>query len=114
MCSSRWDTPIVGADSWALAVRTHTPTAAERTLGTRSERTTSPFGAVVWKISRSSRTVSINASGRAPALPAAPSGKAASARARPPRGASPAPIAPLHHVLGALGAAVLQLGDVQQ
>src|SRR3989475_51489 len=32
MCSSRWDTPIVGADSWALAVRTHTPSAARDAL----------------------------------------------------------------------------------
>src|SRR2546422_1982397 len=66
MCSSRWDTPILGRGSWALALRTQIPTATERTLGTRSDKTTTPLGAVVWEISRSSRTVSISVSAPAP------------------------------------------------
>src|SRR5881628_77536 len=93
MCSSRWDTPILGRGSWALALRTQIPVAAERTLGTRSDSTITPLGAVVWWISRSSRTVSITASGRGPppASRAALCGTAACGRARRPPAASPAP-----------------------
>src|ERR1043166_8377712 len=90
MCSSRCDTPILGRGSWALALRTQIPTAAERTLGTRSDNTITPVGAVVWKMSRSSRTVSISASAPVPprACPSALYGRGACDRARPPRAAS--------------------------
>src|SRR5881396_3690395 len=108
MCSSRWDTPILGRGSWALALRTQIPVAAERTLGTRSDSTMTPLGAVVWWISRSSRTVSITASGRgpAPACRAVPCGTGASCRVRRFEQLDPHLVTLLHDVLGALGPAV--------
>src|ERR1700694_99897 len=113
MCSSRCDTPILGRGSRGRAVRPPPPTAAERTLGTRSLSTVTPLGAAVRWISRSSRTLSIG--GATLVL----------LEQRFPRQPHPAALVHLEqldlqmvtlldHVLGLLGAAVLQLGDVEQ
>src|SRR5882672_8100565 len=111
MCSSRCDTPILGRGSWALAVRTHTPIAAERTVATRSESTVTPFGAVVRWISRSSRTVSI---GRLVFLEQRLPGQLHAAALVHLEQLDPHVVAPLDDILGFFGAAVLQLGDVEQ
>src|SRR5712671_5287316 len=111
MCSSRCDTPILGRGSWALAVRTHTPMAAERTDATRSESTVTPFGALVRWISRSSRTVSI---GPLVLLDQSLPGQLHAAALIHLEQLDAHVVAPLDHVFGLLGAAVLQLGDVEQ
>ncbi len=49
MCSSRCETPILIRGSWALAVRTQTPAATERTPGRSSVRMVRPLGATVRK-----------------------------------------------------------------
>src|SRR5262249_52319675 len=113
MCSSRCDTPILGRSSCALAVRTHTPIATDRTLGSRSLSTVTPFGAAVRWISRSRRTVS----SVVPTLVLLDE--------RFPGEPHPAAlvhleqlhlqvVALLDDVFGLLGAAMLQLGDVEQ
>src|SRR5436189_140944 len=113
VCSSRCETPILGRGSCALAVRTQTPIATDRTLGSRSLSTVMPLGAAVRWISRSSRTVS------------SVWGTLVLLDQRFPREPHPAAlvhleqlhpevVALLHDILRLLGAAVLQLGDVQQ
>src|SRR5260221_10421804 len=106
MCSSRWDTPILGRGSWALAVRTHTPIAADRTDATRSESTVTPFGAVVRWISRSRRTVSI---GPLVLLEQRLPGQLHAAPLVHLEQLDPHVVAPFYDIFGLLGAALLQL-----
>src|SRR5438067_1623996 len=113
MCSSRCETPILRRISCALAVRTQMPIATDRTLGSRSLSTVTPFGAAVRWISRSSRTVSsvvttlVLLEQRFPRQPHA----AALVHLEQ---LDPQMIALLDHVFGLFSAPVLQLGDVQQ
>src|SRR5713101_5411376 len=111
MCSSRCETPILVRGSWALAVRTQMPSAAERTWATRSVSTVTPFAAVVWVVCGSSGTVSIV---RLPLLEQRLPGQPHPAALVDLEDLHLDVIALLDDILGALGAAVCQLGDVQQ
>src|SRR5574341_284211 len=112
MCSSRWEMPICARDSCAPAVRTHTPTATDRTAATRSVRTVTPLGAMVRRTSSSRRTVCTGAASGLleQRLPGEPHAAALVDLEQ----LDPDRVALLDHVLGPLGAAVLQLRDVQQ
>src|SRR5919201_5059650 len=103
--------PICSRRSWALAVRTYNPVAAERTPGSLSVRTTSPFGTVVRRSPSSRRTV-FNAElllGQE-RLP----GELHAAAVVHLEQLDLDDVALLDHILGLLGAAVLQLADMQQ
>src|SRR5512147_606747 len=105
MCSSRWLTPISSRDSCTEAERTQIPAATERTVATRSDRIRTPFGAMVWKTSRSSRLR---------LLEQRLARQAHAAAVVHLQQLHADLVALLHHVLGPLRAAMLQLGDVQQ
>src|SRR5882724_1118747 len=87
------------------------PTAAERTPGSRSVRTTSPFGAVVLSNPSSSRAVSTTR--LVPGQQRLP-GELHSAAVVYLEQFDLNDVTLLDHVLGLLGAAVLQLADVEQ
>src|SRR3954470_14269472 len=87
------------------------PAAAERTPGSRSVRTTNPFGAVVLNKSSSSRAVSTKSLvSRQQRLP----GELHSAAVIHLQQLHLNDVALLDDILGLLGAAVLQLADVKQ
>src|SRR5690349_18648756 len=110
MCSSRWETPIFARGSWALAVRTKMPSAAERTLGIASDRTTRPDGALVRRSPVSRRTVSTRLILGDQGLP----GKLHATPFVHLEQFDLDDVALLHDILGLLGAAVLELADVEQ
>src|SRR3954452_15435361 len=110
MCSSRWEIPICSRRSWALAVRTYIPTAAERTPASVSVRTTSPFGAVVRSSPWSRDTVSTELLLGQQRL----SGQLHAAPLVDLEQLDLDDVALLDHVLGLLGAPVLELADVEQ
>src|SRR6266516_6777960 len=116
MCSSKCETPIFGRSSCALAVRTQTPIATERTLGSRSLSTVTPLGAAVRWISRSRRTVSsVGATGGGLVL-------LDQRFPRQPHATALVHLEQLHlqmvalfdDILRLFGPTVLQLGDVEQ
>src|SRR5262245_30303021 len=110
MCSSRWDTPILARRSCALAVRTKIPIAAERMLGMASDKTTSPDATSVRRRPVSRRTVSTELILGEKRLP----GKLHAAAIVHFEQFDLHNVALLDDILGLLGAAVLELADVEQ
>src|SRR5262245_47193406 len=110
MCSSRWDTPILARRSCALAVRTKIPIAAERMLGMASDKTTSPDATSVRRRPVSRRTVSTELILGEKRLP----GKLHAAAIVHFEQLDLHDVALLDDILGLLGAAVLELANVEQ
>src|SRR5690606_3020909 len=102
-------TPIFSRRSWALAERTQIPVAADRSQGSRSDSTTSPLGAAVRSSPSSSRSVCTLFLGQQ-CLP----GELHAAALVHLEQLDLDDVTLLDDIFGLLGAAVLQLADVQQ
>src|SRR5690606_35303187 len=102
-------TPIFSRRSWALAERTQIPVAADRSQGSRSDSTTSPLGAAVRSSPSSSRSVCTLFLGEQ-RLP----GELHAAALVHLEQLDLDDVTFLDDIFGLLGAAVLQLADVQQ
>src|SRR5690606_13505590 len=104
MCSRRWLTPISSADSYTDPAWTHTPTAAERTPGISSVRTTSPSPRSARAKRSASKTPSERGLAGQPQPPLLVDGEQLDARH----------VSLLEHIFGPLRPTFLELRDVHQ